>query len=154
MPFWKPLIKKPEINAKANLKNHTETFSSISDMIDIQNKLISVKKNLEINLKNCSTLSTTNTMLLASISLMRKNNNKNTILSFDGNSKLMDDLTEINFISGKKNKNFNMEPKPFKTEEEIQTILKEIKSSSKYAIINNDERNILISKTYEFIKNF
>lgn len=153
MPFWNWLSKKPDIKYKEMLKSHSSSFSSISDMINIQKKLIEIDGNLEINLKGCTTLSTANIMLLSSVSLIRHSLNQRTILSFDDNQKLLDYLTEINFIEGKRTKDFNMELKPFKTEDEIKQICDIIRSSTKFNNIDKEERNILISKTYELLIN-
>lgn len=153
MPFWNPLFLKPEVKYKEYLFNSPENYTSIANMIKLQNKLIDIEGNIEINLDNCSTLSVTNVMILSSIQLIRKYNHKGTILSFEKNTKLLDQLMETNTITGKKNKNFNMEPKPYKTEKEILIILNEIKQSSKFISIIKEERNTLISKIYELLIN-
>lgn len=153
MDFWRFISRKPDISHKETLGNHQTTFSSISDMIEIQKKLISIDGNIEISLKECSTLSPANLMLLSSVFLLRRSLNKNTILSFDSNSKIFNYLTEINFIKGSRSKKSNLDFRTFKTEEEITQICNEIKSSSKFTNIDKDERNILISKTYELLIN-
>lgn len=153
MSFWNWLLKKPDIKHTEALLNHTATFSSISNMIEIQNKLIKINGNIEISLKNCSTLSAENIMLLSSIFLIRHSFNQRTILSFGDNQKLLNYLTEINFIEGIRTKEFNMELKPFKTEDEIKQICDKIRSSSKFINIDKEERNILISKIYELLIN-
>lgn len=153
MDFWRLIPRKPDINHKEILKNHHATFSSISDMIKIQNSLINTEGNIEINLKECSSLSPANIMLLSSVFLIRDSLNKHSILSFDDNKKLLNYLTEINFIKGTRSKKYNLDFRTFKTEEEIAQICNEIKSSSKFTNVDKDERNILISKTYELLIN-
>lgn len=153
MPLFKPLLWKPDVACKEELKNFPETFKSVSKMIDIQNKLININGIIDISLEKCSILSPASIMLLASISVIRNNLKQNTILSFGENIKILEQLIEINFIQGKKTKKFNTEIKPFKTETEAQKICNEIRSSSKFANIDKDERNIIISKTYELLIN-
>lgn len=153
MSIWNFLRNKIDFKHTEHLSNLEESYSSISNMIALQNKLININGNIEIDLKDCSKISPANIMILSSISLLKDLKNQKTVLTLNKDGKLIKYLTEINFVNGPLTKNFNMALKPFKTEDDINIIINEIISSSKFTSIDVEERYIIISKVYELLIN-